>query len=73
MSHHRLPPQRVEQLRETLQPTVDLLHRRRAAQIPADDLDDCVTLDWLKWDGGSLRLTTTGENILRQQQELSLA
>ncbi len=73
MSHHRLPSQRAEHLRETLQPTVDLLHRRRAAQIPEEDLDDYVTLDWLKWDGGSLKLTVTGENILRQQQELSPA
>ena len=73
MSHPRLPSSRVDQLRGALQSTVDLLHRRQAAQIAESDLDDFVALDWLKWDGGSLRLTVTGENILRQQAELSPA
>jgi hypothetical protein len=73
MPAHALPHQRVDELREALPTTVDLLHRRRAAQIPVDHVDDYVGLDWLKWDGGMLRLTPTGENIQRQMRELDAA
>lgn len=45
---------------------VDKLHRRRAAEIPEADIDGYVSLDWLEWHGGSLRLTTMGENVCRQ-------
>lgn len=45
---------------------VDKLHRRRAAEIPEADIDGYVSLDWLEWHGGGLRLTTTGENVCRQ-------
>lgn len=68
-----LPRQRVDELRAALPTNVDLLHRRRAAQIPEDHVDDYVALDWLKWDGGLLRLTTTGTNIHRQMLELAEA
>jgi hypothetical protein len=44
---------------------VDLLKRRRAAEIPEGYIDDYVALHWLEWQGGSLRLTTTGENVCR--------
>jgi hypothetical protein len=66
MPAHILSRPRVDELRADLPTTVDLLHRRRAAQIPVDRLDAYVDLDWLKWDGGLLRLTPTGENIHRQ-------
>ena len=45
--------------------TVDLLKRRRAGEIAEASIDDYVTLQWLEWHGGSLRLTTTGENLCR--------
>ena len=38
----------------------------RAAEIPEVDIDDYVSLNWLEWYGGSLRLTTLGENICKQ-------
>ncbi len=61
-----LTPLRRQALRDTLQATADLLSRRRASEIPEDHIDDYVRLQWLEWHGGSLRLTTTGENICRQ-------
>lgn len=57
---------RREALREKLLSTVDLLRRRRASEIDASFIVDYVSLDWLEWHGGSLRLTTTGENISKQ-------
>lgn len=53
-------------LRTRFTAAVDTLHRRRAADIPEGDIDGYVSLDWLEWHGGSLRLTTTGENVCRQ-------
>ena len=69
MPAHILPRPRVDELRAALPTAVDLLHRRRAAQIPIDHLEAYIDLDWLKWDGGLLRLTSTGENIQRQTLE----
>lgn len=57
---------RRESLRASLLSTVDLLKRRRAAEIGDDIIDDYVALNWLEWNGGNLRLTVTGENICRQ-------
>ncbi|MEK8033989.1 hypothetical protein AACH06_24450 [Ideonella sp. DXS29W] len=70
MPAQALTRQRLHALRAALPETVDLLHRRRAAQIPPDHVDDYVALDWLKWDGGTLRLTITGANIHRQMLDL---
>ncbi len=56
---------RRDVLRDRLLPTVDLLKQRRAAEIPEDYIDDYVALHWLEWRGGSLKLTTTGENVCR--------
>ena len=53
-------------LRGALLASMASLHRRRAADIPAGLIDDYVTLNWLEWHGGGLRLTTTGENICKQ-------
>jgi hypothetical protein len=63
----RLPPARVDVLRRSLAESAGLLQRRRAADIPAVDIDDYVALNWLEWHGGTLRLTLTGENVTRQQ------
>lgn len=65
--HSHLPPvPRREALREGLPATVSLLNRRRAAEIAEHDIDDYVTLNWLEWNGGGLRLTATGENVCKQ-------
>ena len=55
-----------ESLRDQLLVTVDLLDRRRAAEIGAGYIEDYVALNWLEWNGGTLRLTTAGENVRRQ-------
>jgi hypothetical protein len=57
---------RREALREDLLATVALLKRRRASDIADGYIDDYVALRWLEWHGGTLRLTTTGENVCRQ-------
>jgi hypothetical protein len=61
-----MPALRTELLRDALQASVDLLHRRRASEIPESYINDYVDLNWLEWCGGGLRLTPTGENICRQ-------
>lgn len=62
--------QRRDVLRDQLLSTVDLLKRRCAGQIVEDDIEDYVALHWLEWHGGSLRLTTTGENMCKQLQSV---
>ena len=56
---------RRDVLRDRLLATVDLLKQRRAAEIPESTIDDYVALHWLEWQGGTLRLTTTGENVCK--------
>lgn len=56
---------RRDVLRGELLVTVDLLKQRRAAEIAEGYIDEYVALHWLEWQGGSLRLTTTGENMCR--------
>ena len=53
-------------LRARFSAAVDTLMRRRAADIPEADIEGYVSLDWLEWHGGSLRVTPTGENVCRQ-------
>ena len=60
------PALRREALRDALPATVQSLKQRRAAEIDASLIDDYVALNWLEWNGGGLRLTTTGDNICRQ-------
>lgn len=55
-----------EVLRAALLSTLELLHRRRASEIPAGYIDDYVSIRWLEWHGGGLRLTVTGDNVRRQ-------
>ena len=56
---------RHQALRDELLTTVDLLKRRRAAEISETTIAAYVALNWLEWHGGSLRLTTTGENMCK--------
>ena len=56
---------RRDMLRDRLLATVDLLKQRRAGEIGEGYIDEYVALNWMEWQGGSLRLTTTGENIRR--------
>ncbi len=56
---------RQDMLRDRLLATVDLLKQRRAADIAEGFIDDYVALHWMEWRGGSLKLTTTGENVCR--------
>ena len=65
-AYYPIPALRREALREALPSTVDLLARRRARDIAEGYIDDYVSLNWLEWNGGSLRLTTTGDNICKQ-------
>lgn len=63
---HVHPLSRQEQLRAALPGTVDLLTRRRAAEIDSGYIEDYVALHWLEWHGGTLRLTITGRNVCSQ-------
>jgi hypothetical protein len=65
-SHMGLPQARWEYLREALPVTAALLAQRRANQIEEGVIDDYVTLQWLEWHGGGLRLTITGTNVCAQ-------
>lgn len=64
--HALLSASRREALRDSLLATVDLLRRCRAAEVPEGDIDDYVALNWLEWNGGSLRLTEVGDNVCKQ-------
>ncbi len=57
-------------LRDELLATVDLLKRRRAAEIDESRIEGYVALHWMEWHGGSLRLTTTGENVCKHLASL---
>jgi hypothetical protein len=66
---HRTPAPRQEALRTAWPATVELLKRHRAADIAESDINDYVSMNWLEWNGGSLRLTVTGDNVCRQMRE----
>jgi len=66
------PALRREALRDALLATVQSLKERRAAEIDESLIDDYVALNWLEWNGGGLRLTTTGDNVCRQLSGRSL-
>ena len=51
-------------LHDSLLATVDALSRRRACDIPEQTIDRFVALRWLQWNGGNLRLTSTGEEMV---------
>jgi hypothetical protein len=56
----------VDALTERLLATVDLIQRRRCAEIAEGYIDGYVALNWMEWNGGSLRLTITGDNIRKR-------
>lgn len=62
------PLSRLDQLRAALLPTVDCLQRRRADLIDEALIEDFVDLNWMEWQGGSIKLTVTGQNICVQLQ-----
>ena len=59
-------------LQDSLLATVDLLSRRRACDIPEQTIDRFVAMRWLQWNGGSLRLTESGEAMLVKIQATML-
>lgn len=61
---------RRDLLRDELLATVSLLKQRRAAEIAEGYIDDYVAMHWMEWQGGTLRLTTTGENVCRHLKAL---
>jgi hypothetical protein len=63
---HRTPAPRQEALRNALPATVDLLKHQRASDIAENDIADYVSMNWLEWNGGSLQLTVTGDNVCKQ-------
>ncbi|RYF52624.1 MAG: hypothetical protein EOO27_28155 [Comamonadaceae bacterium] len=58
---------RQGELRVALPQVEQLLQSKRAGEIGERMIDELVDLFWIEWNGGSLRLTTTGKNICRQQ------
>jgi hypothetical protein len=61
-------PSRSEELRHEFLATVDSLQRRRADLISESLVDAYVELNWLEWNGGSLRVTETGKNMCGQMR-----
>ncbi len=63
----QMPPAlRQVALRDELLATVNLLKQHRAAEIVDGYIDNYVALNWLEWNGGSLQLTVTGDNVCKQ-------
>lgn len=57
---------RTEDLRNAFAFTVDALKRRRADLVSEHMIAAYVALYWLEWNGGSLQLTVTGQNMFDQ-------
>ncbi len=55
-----------EALTEALLATVNLIRSRRCAEIAEGYIEGYVALNWIEWNGGSLRLTVTGDNVRKQ-------
>ena len=55
-----------EDLKDALLATVSLIERRRCSEIADGYIDGYVALNWMEWNGGSLRLTETGQNVRKQ-------
>ena len=53
-------------LLEALLNTASLIEHRRCGEIAEGYIDGYVALNWIEWNGGSLRLTETGLNIRKQ-------
>ena len=61
-----VPKSRGQLLRDSLLSTVEFLRQRQASQVGHGLIADYLALDWLEWDGGTLRLTVTGRNVWDQ-------
>ena len=61
-----VPKSRGQLLRDSLLSTVEFLRQRQASQVGHGLIADYLALDWLEWDGGTLRLTVTGRNVWEQ-------
>ncbi len=59
-------------MHDALLSAVDALSRRRACDIPEQTIDRLVALRWLRWSGGSLRLTEAGEAMIVSLQACML-
>ena len=59
-------------MHDALLSAVDALSRRRACDIPEQTIDRLVALRWLRWSGGSLRLTEAGEAMVVSLQASTL-
>ena len=57
---------KVDLLRKAFRWSVDMLRQRQANLLLPASIEAYVELDWLSWEGGSLKLTTVGENIYAQ-------
>ncbi|MBN9407783.1 MAG: hypothetical protein J0H69_01420 [Burkholderiales bacterium] len=66
MSQHPVSRAREGALREGMRRVEDLLKRNRAGELGDDVIEELVSLSWIEWQGGALRLTLTGANICRQ-------
>ena len=55
-------------LQQALLTTVDALMRRRACDVPEQTIEQLISLRWLQWNGGSLRLTEAGETMVVKVQ-----
>ena len=60
------PKSRGQMLRDGLLATVELLGHRQASQVADGLIANYLALDWLEWNGGTLRLTVTGSNVCEQ-------
>jgi hypothetical protein len=56
-------------LRDSLLSTVELLGQRQASQVADGLIADYLALEWLEWNGGTLRLTVTGSNVCEQLRQ----
>ncbi len=66
LSSRPKPVPSKDQLKGELLAHVQLLKQRRCAEIAESYIDGYVALNWMEWNGGSLQLTVTGDNVRRQ-------
>ncbi len=64
--------ERKERLRQALPAAAELLRTRQAGLIAAREIEEFISLNWLEWHGGSLKLTVTGSNIVSQSRANSI-
>ena len=64
--------ERRERLRQALPAAAELLRTRQAGLIAAREIEEFITLNWLEWHGGSLKLTVTGSNVVSQSRANSI-